>query len=158
MDKEDILVVYIGDHGKRTGVRDRNTGEYKRITEVVLPYGSMCGMELEECLAGINPKFGVIVADICYGGGIAKRLGKGEYIGVSPTTNEGLAYATERDCFGVFFFQAFRNSRESDSNKDGKVTIAEAFDYAKNKHAWAKNGRVQPQLFFEFDITNLSIR
>ena len=48
--------------------------------------------------------------------------------------------------------------QESDSNKDGRVTLDEAFDYAKRKHSWTKKGEDTPLLISSLDTNSVTIQ
>ena len=160
IDDQDMLVVHISDHGVRTRIKPENStsGEYQEVTEVVLPYGNVSEIDFDRYLSKINPKFGLITTDICYGGGLVNKLGKGNYVGVAQTTDKDLGYLDLRDSFGGFFYQAFRNSAESDKDRNGRVTLDEAFDYAKQRHSWTKEGKVNPQMVSDMNVKNLSIQ
>ncbi|MBI4739225.1 hypothetical protein HY772_06750 [Candidatus Woesearchaeota archaeon] len=160
IDGEDILIVHVSDHGVRTRIKAEGSGsgETQEVTEVVLPYGNVSEIDFERYLSGINPKFGIFSTEVCYGGGLANRLGYGRFVGIAQTTATELGQSIEGNIFGGFFYQAFRNSAESDKNKDGRVTIDEAFDYAKNRHSWSRTGKVNPQLVSDMDVKSLSIK
>jgi len=153
VDSEDLLVVHISDHGVRNKTEDG-----QEITEIYLPSGNVSEIDLEGYLSNIKPKYGIITTEICYGGGLALRLGKGRYIGISQTTDKDLGYSSLRDSFGGFFYQAFRNHAMSDRNGDDLVTIDEAFAYAKENHSWSKRRIVHPQLVSELDVKDISIK
>ncbi len=52
---------------------------------------------------------------------------------------------------------AFRNSKDTDKNKDGEITLNEAFEYAKERCYWSKNC-MTPQIFSEMDVSKVSIK
>ena len=158
IDEQDSLVVHISDHGIRTMVTSPKPPFFEMITEVSLPVENISEVDLEKYLSEIKPKFGLITTDICYGGGIAYRLGKGNYVGISSTTADMPSYSGLKNSFGGFFYLAFRDSANSDFNKDGRVTLNEAFDYAKSRHYSTLIRIVSPQLFSEMDVTDISIK
>ncbi len=160
VDENDTFVVHISDHGTRNEIplENSNSNEIQEVTEIVLPYGNINELDLERYLSKIKPKWGLVTTDICYGGALATRVGKGKYVGIAQTTAKDLGYERMRDSFGGFFYQAFRKTGEADENGDGSVTLNEAFDYAKEKHSWSKLRIVIPQLFSDIDVKSLTIK
>lgn len=159
VDAEDLLVVHISDHGDTTRVKNKssNLGEYQKVTEVSLPGENITELDLERYLSGIQPQIGIVTTDVCFGGGIARRIGNGKYIGISASEENEEAHEEPRDSFGGFFYQAFRNFKASDKNQDGKVSLDEAFNYAKSNHSWTKNGNDTPLLKSDLDVTQITI-
>ena len=92
------------------------------------------------------------------GGGIAERVGINRVIGISASKKDELAHSSIGDSFGGFFYQSFGDSQESDTNRDGRVTLDEAFDYAKRRHSWTKNGEDTPLLISDLDVNNVTIK
>ena len=46
---------------------------------------------------------------------------------------------------------AFRDKQHSDLNGDGKVSIKEAFEYAKRRHSWSSYGKQKPFIKGDLD-------
>jgi len=178
IDEQDLLVVHISGHGDKmafdhggrvvTKFKQATSEEtYQKVTRVTMPWeddvilgseGNVTELELESYLSKLRPRVGIVSTDVCYGGGIAERVGKNRFIGISASRKDETAHSSVGDSFGGFFYQAFVNSQESDTNGDGTVTLDEAFDYAKRMHSWTKNGEDTPLLISDLDVNNVTIK
>jgi len=170
IDEQDLLVVHISGHGDKITAKDENANSvetYQKVTRVKMPWeddviseseGNVTELELESYLSKLRPQVAIVTTDVCYGGGIAERTGKNRVIGISASGKDETAHSTIGDSFGGFFYQAFVDSQESDTNVDGRVTLNEAFDYAKSRHSWTKNGEDTPLLISDLDVSNVTIK
>ena len=170
VDEQDLLVVHISGHGDKIVAKDENTNSletYQRVTRVIMPWeddvilekeGNVTELEFEKYLSKLKPKFGIVTTDVCYGGGIAERVGKNRFVGISASGKDETAHSEVGNSFSGFFYQAFRNVRESDTNEDGRVTLNEAFDYAKSRHSWTKSGEDTPLLISDLDASKVTIK
>jgi len=50
---------------------------------------------------------------------------------------------------------AFRDEENSDSNKDGKVSLQEAIAYMSARHRAVRSGRLTPVIQGEYDLTKV---
>ncbi|MFH0949333.1 MAG: hypothetical protein V1802_02500, partial [Candidatus Aenigmatarchaeota archaeon] len=82
--------------------------------------------------------------DQCYGGGFAEEIGKERYIAVASAKPYQGGYGKTNNTFGGYFMLAFRDKNKSDTNEDGRVSIREAFEYAKGRHKWTKKKEQEP--------------
>jgi len=153
IDGDDLFVLHFSTHGERRKVDNQVE------STLVLSFGieDITERELQQYLARIKPKYGIVSTDSCYGGGIAKRMGKGNFIGVSGTQEDTVAMATFGDTFGLYFYCAFACPTLTDINKDGRVSVNEAFSYAKRMHIPARKGYFIPLLVSEQDVAKISL-
>ncbi|MBI1972622.1 caspase family protein, partial [Candidatus Woesearchaeota archaeon] len=170
IDEQDLLVVHISSHGDKITAKDENANSvetYQKVTRVTMPWeddvileseGNVTELELKSYLSKLRPQVAIVTTDVCYGGGIAERVGKNRVIGISASGKNETAHSGVGDSFCGFFYQAFRDSQESDANRDGRVTLDEAFDYAKSRHSWTKNGEDNPHLISDLDVSNVTIK
>lgn len=154
IDLDDMFLIHISDHGvKNKKVIDGVEHEY---TEIVLPGGNLSGNELSSYLSGINPGLGLLTTDICYGGDIAKIIGRGNFIGISSSNSDEEAFQRTDDSFCGNFYDAYLKSF-ADIDKSGVVTIDEAIKYAKNTHSFTKKRISTPQIESERRYDNISL-
>jgi hypothetical protein len=86
--------------------------------------------DFERYISNIKPKIGIITNTLCYGGAVAQRLGKDNYIAISNSKENEVSYLIEGHSFGLYFYKSFLTD-SVDTNKDKRVTINEAFETAK---------------------------
>jgi len=153
VDENDLLVVYFLDHGNRITIFQ--DGIPKKVSVVVLEDKYLNEDEIYNYLSKIHPKTGIVTTDTCYGGGIAKRVGKGNFIGISSSDENESALFFYSQSFMSEFYAAFRE-KEADVNNDGKVTIKEAFDY-NQIYVDALPRKVTPLLISEIDPDSVTL-
>ena len=98
--------------------------------------------ELEEMLSDLKPKYSVLFFNSCFGGGFAKRLGKGRTIGMSVSRSDKTVYASgtsdirkeyvpQGSRFTLAFFSALKGSfPDGKSIELPKRDLETLFDYA----------------------------
>ncbi len=170
IDEHDLLVVHISSHGDKIVAKEENVNSpenYQKVTRAIMPWeddvileneGNVTELELERYLSKLRPKLGIVTTDVCYGGGIAERVGKNRFVGISASGKDETAHSEVGNSFSGFFYQAFINSEESDANRNGSVTLDEAFDYAKGRHSWTKSGEDTPLLISDLDASKVTIK
>ena len=162
IDSNDLLFVYITDHGRRStyNLGTKTDPEFVPVSEIKLHGSFLNDIELKGMLDRIDSKNTIVFTNICYGGGFAKRFSEGKYVGISSSLENTLAHGNERHTFGRYFMSSFRNISESDSNKDGFVSIRESFNYAKKKHSSLDDecSKDIPLLKSELNLDSLSLR
>jgi len=155
VDGHDFFLVHIDDHGERGMVTNAESRLPEGVTYLKLYEECMDEMEFENFISKVEPKVGIVTTDICYGGGIARRIGKGKFIGISAATEHQIAYGSEeRPSFCHLFYQAFSwldflATDQPDKNMDDVVSVGEAFEYAKGKHKPPANCLQTPQLVID---------
>ncbi len=142
VDSEDLLFVYTTGHGDET-------------FKLALPGENLSEKEMEEYLSNIHPKAGVLIFDQCYGGNFAKRTGKKEYIGISASE---VGKMSKLNTFPQAFFNSLREDNKSDIDNDGKVSVKEAFNYAKSNDSYAKKGKQKPQIYSGVDASKVFLK
>jgi len=143
VDENTTFVMYVTGHGVRN-----------EESEILVKGKNIAVSDLENWLSGMHPKFGILIFDQCFGGGFAKRLGKKEYVAVSASEKD------EESMEGTFpnaFFGAWKNP-EADKNKDGKISIQEAFDYALENDVHAESGEQSPLLVTDLDAGKIYLK
>ena len=160
IDDQDLLFVYMTDHGERTlRTFNRDYGkEIAKLSTLVIPGYDLDQREFSECLQGINPQTGIFLFEQCYSGGFAEEIGKGNYLAIASTKSRNTSSSGINDSFGRYFMLAFRNRQNSDLNSDGKISIGEAFEYAKNQHSWSKKGKQKPFIQGEIDANEIFLK
>lgn len=140
---EDLLLIYITDHGdkERRVVRTGKLKERRNVSVFGLQEENMDEIELAFYVEQIKPKIGIYIFVQCYGGGFADRLAGSGRITIA-------ANAKDKMCDGFSFSQPFFNAfrdRGADINGDGRISIQEAFEYAlKNGGRHKPFGRQEP--------------
>jgi len=142
VDSGDLLFVY-------------TTGHSDETSKLALPGENLSEKEMEGYLSHIHPKEGVVVSDQCYGGNFAKRIGKGNYIGISASEAGKMS---KLNTFPQAFFNSLREDNKSDIDNDGKVSVKEAFDYAKSNDSYAKRGEQKPQIYSGVDASKVFLK
>jgi len=146
VDTNDFLFIYVTSHGNRV---KKKRFFRENISFSVLPLENklLTENEMAEHLNDIKPKIGFLLFDQCNGMGFAKRTGTNNYIGISACGAESPSLG---NFFPTTFFGAFKDP-EADKNKDGKLSVLEAFNYTKSKHTVPKiiNTGGGPKIFFD---------
>jgi len=168
VDETDLMFIYFNNHGQR------NTIDYydpkkpdTLITKIISKFGlsqenlnknNVSEIELEKYLETINPRQGILLFGFCYSGGFAKRLGKGNWTAVASSQPEQLSYSWITHNFDRNFMYALSKDKKNnrDLNNDGKVSLQEAFIYAKFTHISSlDDGEKQsPTIVSEIDLEN----
>src|SRR3989344_2200581 len=153
VDPLDLLLVYLTGHGRRDTIPLENQEKNNRIeiSELRLSNSRLNEIELKEILDKINSKTTIVLVDICYGGGFANRFSNKHYAGISSSLETEVAYGNTNEMFSRYFLEAYRNTTESDLNKNGSVSLKEAFEYARQNHSWSRDGQNTPLLKSELD-------
>ncbi len=151
VDERDLLFVYLVDHGFRKTSASIFNLKGKNISEI----------ELERYLSEIHPQRGILLFSFCYSGGFAERLGKGDYIAIADTTAEDIGRSKQGDSFDGWFFRALssRSRDKADFNQDGRISLQEAFDYAKQNHYATRKNQQKPTPIIKsrFSLTEIFI-
>lgn len=125
----DIFILYVTNHGTRVN------GE----SVMCLANGYMFESDLENLLSKLHPNYSLMVFTQCYSGGFAKRFGKGRNISIATCEPNKESYNTGEEPIARYFFPALfgngKEKKEADKNKDGNVSVDEAFDYVTVKDA-----------------------
>jgi len=143
VDEDTTFVMYVTGHGIRNNE-----------SEILVKGKNITVSDLEKWLSDMHPRFGILVFDQCFGGGFAERLGRGEYIAVSASEKD------EESVEGTFphaFFGAWKTPK-ADKNKDGKISIKEAFDYALQNDIHAESGEQSPLLVTDLDAGEIYLK
>lgn len=154
---EDKLFAYISDHGARdrpkTGLMGTEIMELKSYA--ALYEGFVSDDEFAGYMEQINPGEGILLAEQCYGGGFSKKIGTGNFTAVSPSgPNEKSLIFSDYDSFAKCFLESF-GKNETDTDKDGNVSIKEAFKYASEKDLASAFGYQTPCLYSEKDANKV---
>lgn len=144
IDDQDLLFVYVTDHGNRAfeGPGSQTLQSILLVENSV----SITQKEFFSYLSDINPRVGVLLFDQCFSGGFAKETGKGKFISIAASKADEISGSLLYNSFGGEFLKAFRNKNESDKNKDGKVSIQEEFAYAVKKDLASKYKEQTPMI------------
>ncbi len=153
IDSNDLLFLYVTDHGEKVK-KIHNNGNINDLSTIVIPDGHLLETEMEEYLSQINPKTGILVFDQCYGGGFAKRTGKGKYIGISACESNNVSVS---NTFPQAFFNSWKDST-SDFNKDGRTSVKEAFYYAAENDYHSITSHQRPQIYSEIDADEVFLK
>lgn len=132
----DITYILFTGHGGRKKQNKKTLSTFK------LPEEDLGEVELKKLTDEIEGKK-IIFADICYGGGFAKRFSKGKYVGVSSSQENEISYSSEASSFNRLFAKGIYSGK-ADQNGDNKVSIREATQFAKTLHHWTSTGKSKP--------------
>lgn len=155
----DTLVVYTTGHGAR--LRDRESR--KEVSALADDKEPVTSIDLEKYLGNIHPLKGVLVYDQCYSGEFAQKTGKGNYVAIATSDARKPSYGSwNHSLFAQSFFNSFMDgsgaSREADSNKDGKVSIKEAYDYAHRTDTCTQRNQHTPSIASEVNPSNVFLK
>lgn len=147
VDEEDLLFICLIDHGGKGLFRnpDDPVGKMVSSSTFNLRGEDLNELELKSRLSKIYPKTGILVFEFCFSGGFAERLG-GTYVAIASTDSHVEGYSKAGNSFIGYVFEALsqRKGDEVDINKDRRVSLQEAFDYAKRNHYKTKSGKQKP--------------
>lgn len=160
IDEKDLLFVYVTDHGGRfTKTIEKNNEKSKvMLSTVVLPGRNLGQREFARYLEGINSQTGIFLFDQCFSGGFAEEIGKGNYIAIASTQPEDTSKSRFQNSFGGYFMLALRDKAVSDLNADGRVSVEEAFEYAKTRHSGTRNKKQEPFIQGEINAGELFLK
>src|SRR3989344_1089846 len=136
IDKDDHFILYLTNHGGKNKKNSNSSEVYVKLKNK----RTLKVSDLEEKLKPIKPKTSLMVFPPCFSGAFANRLGKGNIIAISTTTEDRIAYSIglySVDILATRFFPKLldpsKYDKNTDLNKDGKISIEEAFiDTANN--------------------------
>jgi hypothetical protein len=142
---KDLLFVYATDHGDREQ-KDFKLNGKEKIEEVSVLHmdngDNVDEYEFAHLVESLKFKMGIFLFDQCYSGGFAERLAGKNRIAISACKKNE---ASQINSFPLAFFSAFREN-SADSDGDGKISIGEAFNFAKQNDQAVKDKRQTPQI------------
>ncbi|MDD4877911.1 MAG: C13 family peptidase [Candidatus Nanoarchaeia archaeon] len=148
LDGNDLLFVYVSDHGGRIRAED---GSY--VSTISTNDGSTLD---QRTFAGFVDSLkhgqGIFVYDQCHSGGFAEETGHGNNVAIASTTADDSAYSGGiHNSFTAYFIKAHLYSQFSDTNHDGNVSLGEAFRFAERNHPYSVQGWQDPIIVSEQD-------
>lgn len=151
LDKNDTLFVYVSDHG---GSIESPEGDLSTISTAD---GSTLDQKTFEGFVGkLGHGLGIFVFDQCYSGGFAEETGHGNNVSIASASSCESAYSGGiHNSFTAFFIKAYIFPEKSDSDKDGNVSIEEAFEYAERNHPYSARGWQDPMIVTELDADGI---
>ncbi len=146
---DDLLFVYTSDHGER---KEKIIDGRKSVTwTLLLNYDRLDQTEFTSYVAGLQPVRGIFLFEQCYGGGFAEKIGHDWNVAIAAARPNEQSFSDFSDSFSHFFLLAFRDVKGSDSNQDGRVSIDEAVEYARQRHSYTIKGDQFPFIQSEID-------
>lgn len=89
VDEEDLLFIYLVDHGGRVEISNPNHSTEKILVSVFGLGSEMIDeFELASYLFKMHPKKGILLFSSCSSGGFAERLGGAQYTAIASTTSD----------------------------------------------------------------------
>lgn len=144
IDENDILVAYLINHAEPEDMeKDGNIVKTGVQDEYIHP------KDMHGYFSKIKPKFGILILNTCYAGGFARPLGIGNYIAISSSDLDHKSYRGHGKNFGGLFFLAYREREEADKNFDNRISVKEAYNFAKSKMPRPEDN---PQMIFDEKI------
>lgn len=157
IDENDTFFFYLNDHGSRETVIE---GTYpQEVSTFYLNDEPITEIELEEHLSKIHLGKGIAIFGFCYSGGFAERIGKGRWTAISSSGAREISKSRENSSFGGYFMKGLRRKDmgEKDTNKDGLLSVLEAFEYAYQKTHYTNKGYQTPVLASEVDPSQVTL-
>jgi len=143
-----LFVIYIG-HGNRKTVN----GGMKKKKKYYLTDWYLDREKIEEELKDMDYAYSINVFDCCYSGGFAELLGKDNNVSISTSKKNEKSIIFQD--FVLYMMDGLKGEEEADKNKDGKVSLDEAVDYAGKKDGLSKRESgiqslfPEPQMYYE---------
>lgn len=141
---EDRLFVYTTDHGGQKTVTDTNGKQNTVLSTLQCSTGEeIDANEFASYFSDFRTKHAVFMFDQCYGGGFAEKIaGNGRFIAIAASRADEVS---KSDSFPSAFFSAFRKG-SSDRNRDGSVSVEEAFLAALRHDKYFRSGEQHPMI------------
>ena len=100
----------------------------------------------------------ISILDFCYCGNIAQRIARKDNIVISGTMPFNRTYCAINNSFSHFLWEGWSpyNREEKDYDKDGRISLKEAFDYAQRKNYSPKYFQI-PIYYTEEDLRKIFI-
>ncbi|MEA3379197.1 MAG: hypothetical protein U9Q69_06225 [Nanoarchaeota archaeon] len=162
IDKDDMLYVGLTSHGEMLNgdglpiwVYNGNEKRFAESSAITFIDNYMSAESLKYILDRIHSRTTIVLADTCYGAYFAKKFSHGRYVGMSANSLWELAFGSSVTSYTRSFFRAFEDSSRSDKNKDGLISIQEAFDYVLKNNFYVKVKDMKPQLESEKNLDKL---
>lgn len=152
---QDSLFVFTTDHGKKSEVTIRDSDKQASMslsTLILFNNEEINEMEFASWIEKINPREGVAIFTQCYSGGFAERITNERFVTIASASRDQVSYdnGDDQGCFFRPFLTAFRG-KKADTNKDGKISLKEAFDYSLENNPYVKglNGYIEKPLIID---------
>jgi hypothetical protein len=116
---DDVIVIVLAGHGSEQGDEPR----------LNLPGPDLTGSDLARALGGFAKQLVVVVNTASASGGFVKALSGPRRIVVTATRS---GFERNATMFGDFFARAL-GSDEADADKDGRLSVAEAYQFARGE-------------------------
>ncbi len=123
---DDVVVVVMAGHGSEQGTEPR----------LNLPGPDLTGTDLAMALGAFEKQLVVVINTASASGGFVKALAGPRRIVVTATKS---GFERNATMFGDFFARALA-SDEADTDKNGRVSVAEAYQFARGEVARAYQG------------------
>lgn len=120
-EKDDLFLLYVTGHGNRDTTKNDTTSVIN-----VAKGDPLKPSALEKYINKVDASDKVLLFTQCHSGEFGKKLGKGDNIAISTSSENKSSYGT---FFGDKFFRSFDN-KKADINNDKKISSFEASSYA----------------------------
>lgn len=144
VDNKDLFLLYMNGHGTESEYQINGKGEDIGISgfsfEGKTPetINSFNSVELKNYLSYIKSKYKIVIIGSCNSGGFSESMKKDNFFGkdnlctiITSSSISELASYNDNYSFDGFLFEGLSviNKKERDKNKDGRISLKEAFDY-----------------------------
>lgn len=147
LDKNDSLFVYVSDHGGLIEGAEGNLSTISTNDGSVLDQKTFHGF-----VDNLDYEIGVFVFDQCYSGGFAEETGHGNTVSVASASACESAYSGGiHNSFTAFFIKAYIYPQFSDTDRNTRVSIKEAFEYAERNHPYSCSGWQNPMIVTDLE-------
>lgn len=134
LQREDLLTIVLFGHGSDDGA----------FAKFNLEGPDLCDLDFGRLLSRLPCQRQVLVNTTAASAGFLAKLSRNDRILITATRSAEEKYLT---AFPEFFVEAFVRPTEADLDKDQKLSLLEAFDYARDRlvHFYEEANRLRPE-------------
>lgn len=155
VDEKDLLFVYITGHG-----RFRRVPKFQRdLLAITLPDSSFIETTFDYYFSKINPQEGIVLFDLCCAGDFVNNFDRDNYAITCGGGGDVYHLSPLSSTYGRKFIDSYPGHK-GDKNKDGRVTLDEALDYASKAYCFESIiplKKTKPLVKSDLDLSQVSL-